>query len=477
MKHFIDGNEVESINSKLEWMDVENPTTLQVIGNVPLNDVANATYAVESAKLALPLWKALPVHKRVDVLIRWYCWLQDNKKVIADVVSTENGKTVNDALSEVERGIEVVQFSLSAPAYLKGECAAINTNLDIHTRKESLGVVCGIAPFNFPAMIPCWMVPIALACGNTFVLKASELVPSCAVLLAKGAIEAGIPPGVFNVVQGGKEVVEYLCTEPSIKAVTFVGSTRVGRVIEKLAVGKRLQLNMGAKNHAVVMPDADYESASDAIVGAAFGGCGQRCMALSVVITVGDSDEFDNMLAEKTKRLLPSVDTGPLVCSAAKKRIVALVDEAVEQGAELATPWFSTDGNYLTPTIIKNVNTEMKVYQQELFGPVVCHINANSLDDAINIINANPYGNGCAIFTTETAHAVEFEKKIEVGQVGVNVPIPVPPPYFSWTSTKDSFTGSHHIYGPETFDFYTQTRTTMSRSVNKTTGVQTSMPV
>jgi malonate-semialdehyde dehydrogenase (acetylating)/methylmalonate-semialdehyde dehydrogenase len=475
MKHFIDGT-LRNCISSAEPLSVVSPLSNEVIGTVALDDVNAARDAVDSCASTLKAWRGLAVHKRVDLLIKWYCWLQDHTPELADIISNENGKTKADAVSEMMRGIEVVQFSLSAPTYLKGEHAAINTGLDIYSRKEPLGVACGIAPFNFPGMIPLWMVPIALACGNTFVLKASELVPTCAVELARGAVEVGIPPGVFNVVQGGKDVVEYLCKEERVKAVTFVGSTRVGRIIERLAQGKRLQLNMGAKNHAVVMSDADLDKAAGAIVGAAFGGCGQRCMALSVVVSVGSNPEFEQLLVEKAEALTPTEDTGPLICLKTKKRLVQQVEAAIMGGAVLMTHLEETSGGYMSPTILGDVTTSMDIYKEELFGPVLCYIQVATLNEAILILNQNPYGNGCAIFTSETSHAEVFEKNVEVGQVGINVPIPVAPPYFSWTSTKDSFTGSHHVYGPESFDFYTQKRTVMRRSANKVSG-STIMPV
>lgn len=474
MHHFIDGKIVSASND-ITTMDVTNPTTCKKIGSVALDDLENANKAVLSCKLAHKNWSNIALHKKIDLLIRWYTWLQDNKIHLAKIISQENGKTEDDAVAEMTRGIEVVQFALSATTYLKGEHSRINQNLDIYTKKYSLGVVCGIVPFNFPGMIPLWMVPIAIVSGNTFILKASELVPTTAVELAKGAISVGIPPGVFNVIQGGKSIVEYLCKHKDIKTVSFVGSTKVGRIVQKLAINKKIQLNMAAKNHAVVLPDADLEQAANAIVGAAYGGCGQRCMALSVVITVGNDKQFIEYLVNKASRVKVN-DIGPMINGNSKQRVLNIVNQAVKQGAKVLTSIDGAKGNYISPIVLGNVTTKMDVYKQELFGPIVCYFNLNTLDEAIEMINNNPFGNGCSIFTSETKSAEEFEKQIDVGQIGINVPIPVAPPYFSWTSTKDSFTGDSHIYGPESFDFYTITKTTMRRSAVKK-GCSINMPI
>ena len=472
MYHFIDGKIVESNN--VSKQDVINPITGEIIGTIALNDLENAKKAVSSCQLAFQNWSQIALHKKIDILIRWYQWLQKNKLNLAKIIHQENGKTEADALSEMDRGIEVVQFALSATTYLKGEHSSVNQKLDIYTRKYPIGITCGIVPFNFPGMIPLWMVPISIVCGNTFILKASELVPSCAVELAKGAIEVGLPPGVFNVIQGGKTIVEYLCQEPKIKNISFVGSTKVGRIVEQLSINKRLQLNMAAKNHAIVMPDADLKKAADSIVGAAYGGCGQRCMALSVVITVGENPEFKKYLVEKAASLKP-YSIGPMITQNAKIRLLDYVNQAVKQGATLLTPIDGAKGNFVSPIILGNVNSQMKVYQEELFGPVLTYFSVDSLEQAIEFINKNPFGNGCAIFTSETSNAEQFEKNIEVGQIGINVPIPVAPPYFSWTSTKESFSGMSHIYGPESFDFYTIKKTIMKRSAIKR-GCQIIMP-
>ena len=462
VSHFINGRLIEANGKKS--VPLIPPMHGTAIGKVITDDIRGCDRAIDNAKQTFEQWKSVPLSQKIKKLSRWYHWIDSNSAMLANAISLENGKTQSDAHAEIQRGLEALQFSFSAPTYLRGHSSQINDNLYIHTRKEPLGVVCGILPFNFPVMIPCWIAPLAIAAGNTVVLKASEKTPSALLALAEGAKESGIPYGVFNVIQGGREVVDHLITHPDIKAVSFVGSSDVGKIIHKKASdhGKRTQMNMGAKNHAVVMPDADMDDATDAIVSAAFGGAGQRCMAVSVLITVGPADHIKKMLVDKARKL--SVDNiGGVINAESRNNVARHLRRSEAQGANILLGNRNTDNYYISPFILDNVDVDMSAYREELFAPVLVCMEVETLEEAIEIINNNEYGNGTCIFTSSNYCASEFEKNVNVGQVGVNVSIPVPPPYYSWTSTKNSFVGSSHIYGPDAFDFYTQTKTTMMR--------------
>lgn len=397
---------------------------------------------------------------------------------MAATLTAEQGKTLADAEGDVFRGLEVVEHAAAIGNLQLGELAEnVANGVDTYTRLQPLGVCAGITPFNFPAMIPLWMFPMAIVCGNTFVLKPSEQDPMVTMELVRLAAQAGIPKGVLNVVHGGAEVVNALCDHPAIKAISFVGSTAVGRQVYQRAslAGKRVQCMMGAKNHAVVLPDARKQPTIDALVGAAFGAAGQRCMAVSVVVLVGEAQRWiaDIVAKARTLRVGPGQDNpdlGPVITRKARQRIEALIAQGVEEGATLeldgrlpALPGHAAEGNFIGPTIFSGVRPGMAIYEQEIFGPVLCIMAADSLDEAIAIVNANPNGNGTAIFTQSGAAARRFELDIDVGQVGINVPIPVPAPMFSFTGTRASKLGDLGPYGKQAVLFYTQTKTVTAR--------------
>ncbi len=415
---------------------------------------------MDAAKAAFPEWKNTPVQKRQRVMFDLLSLIKENTPRIAERITREQGKSLADSKGDIFRGVEVVELSTGAASLLLGDYLGNVSNLvDIHSRREPLGVCAGIPAYNFPAMIPLWMFPLACVAGNTFVLKASEVAPGAAVDLAELAMQAGLPPGVLNVVHGKTEAVNFLCCDKDIESVSFVGSNKVGRIVHDLASlsGKRVQINMGAKNHVVVMPDVNMEKTASAIAGAAFGAAGQRCMALSVAVCVGKStmDEFVPLLVECASKLNvtggmePDCDIGPLPSAAAKERIESLIAAGVENGAELVmdgrgvVPEKSeySKGHFIGPTILTskdgaNLGPGNPAYDEEIFGPVICVIQVDSIDSALSLINANPYGNGTAIFTQCGATAKKFERDVDVGQVGINLPIPVPLPMFSFTGSR-----------------------------------------
>lgn len=458
---------------------VINPSTEEELLQINVNDQDALSKAFHNASMAYSVWKNISIRRRITFIMKWQQWIEEHETEFIDHIVNENGKPRADAAAEVQRGLEVFHFALSSPTYLSGAYSNITKDLSVHTRKEAIGVCVGIAPFNFPLMIPCWMAPLAIVCGNSFILKASEKVPSAAILLERGAREVGLPTGIFQVVQGEKEIVTRLCIEPCVRAISFVGSTKIGKIVHQLAQdhGKITQMNMGAKNHAVVLDDANVETTSSAIVSAAVGGAGQRCMALSVVVLVGNVDHILKAILDKIDQL-DLVDVGPLIDMAAKERVLRLVDATT--ATKLRCNQDSVrdkKGFYVNPIVLDNVLPSMPVYEEELFAPVLCCVRVETLDEAIQLVNNNAYGNGTSIFTSNIHMSQKYERDINVGQIGVNVPIPVPPPYFSWTSSKDSFLGQSHIYGPETFEFYTTTKTVMSKIVTDSDHkVQTSMP-
>jgi malonate-semialdehyde dehydrogenase (acetylating)/methylmalonate-semialdehyde dehydrogenase len=458
---------------------VTNPATGETIRAVPFAQATDVDDAVKAAAGAFPAWRATPPLRRARILNRFRELVEQQQKELAALVSEEHGKVFLDAMGSVQRGLEVVEFAAGAPQLLKGDHAeSVGRGVDAHSRLQPLGVCAGITPFNFPAMVPMWMFPMALACGNTFVLKPSEKVPSASVRLAELLKEAGLPDGVFNVVHGDKEAVDAILHHPDIKAVSFVGSTPIAKYIYSTAAaqGKRVQALGGAKNHAVVLPDADLEFTVDALMGAAYGSAGERCMAISAVVAVGRvADPLVAALATRARQLkigparAEGMDMGPLVTAAHRDRVKGYVDAGAAQGASLVVdgrgltvPGFE-GGFFLGPTLFDRVTPQMSIYTDEIFGPVLVVLRVNTLDEAIALVNRNPYGNGTAIFTASGGAARKFEDEIEVGMVGVNVAIPVPMAFFSFGGWKQSLFGDLHVYGMEGIAFYTRTKAITTR--------------
>ncbi|MCP0910487.1 MULTISPECIES: CoA-acylating methylmalonate-semialdehyde dehydrogenase [Acinetobacter] len=490
-KLLINGEFVESKTS--HWQDIINPATQEVLGQVPFATAEEVNAAIAAAQNAFASWRQTPIQARMRIMLKLQDLIRTNLKSIAQVLTAEQGKTLADAEGDIQRGLEVVEHACSIGSLQMGEYVeGVARGVDTYTLQQPLGVCAGITPFNFPAMIPLWMFPMAIVCGNTFVLKPSEQDPLSTMMLVELAIEAGVPAGVLNVVHGGKEVVDLLCTHRDIKAISFVGSTAVGTHVYNLAGqhGKRVQSMMGAKNHVVVMPDANKEQTLNALVGAAFGAAGQRCMALSVAVMVGDTKHWVDELVNKTKTLKvnaghePNTDVGPVISTRAKARVIDLINSGVEQGAELLldgrdvnVPGYEK-GNFVGPTIFNQVTTDMRIYQEEVFGPVLAIIHVDTLEQAIALINANPFGNGVGLFTQNGNTARTFQHQIDIGQVGINIPIPVPVPFFSFTGSRGSKLGDLGPYGKQAVQFYTQTKTITSRwfeDDQETTGVNTTI--
>ncbi|MCD9115844.1 CoA-acylating methylmalonate-semialdehyde dehydrogenase [Pseudomonas bijieensis] len=472
----IDGEWVESQSS--EWHDIVNPATQQVLAKVPFATASEVDAAIAAAQRAFQTWKLTPIGARMRIMLKLQALIREHSKRIAAVLSAEQGKTIADAEGDIFRGLEVVEHACSIGTLQMGEFAEnVAGGVDTYTLRQPIGVCAGITPFNFPAMIPLWMFPMAIACGNTFVLKPSEQDPLSTMLLVELAIEAGVPAGVLNVVHGGKDVVDALCTHKDIKAVSFVGSTAVGTHVYDLAgrYGKRVQSMMGAKNHAVVLPDANREQTLNALVGAGFGAAGQRCMATSVVVMVGAAKQWLPELKALAQKLKvnagsePGTDVGPVISKRAKARILELIESGVQQGAKLeldgrgvSVPGFE-QGNFVGPTLFSGVTTDMRIYTEEIFGPVLVVLEVDTLDQAIALVNANPFGNGTGLFTQSGAAARKFQSEIDVGQVGINIPIPVPVPFFSFTGSRGSKLGDLGPYGKQVVQFYTQTKTVTAR--------------
>lgn len=476
VKLLIGGELVESTTQ--EWRDIVNPATQEVLARVPFATEAEMNAAVASAKDAFKTWRKTPIGARSRIFLRYQQLIRENMKELAAILTAEQGKTLADAEGDVFRGLEVVEHAAGIGNLQLGELANnVATGVDTYTLLQPLGVCAGITPFNFPAMIPLWMFPMAIATGNTFVLKPSEQDPMVTMRLAELALEAGVPPGVLNVVHGGADAVNLICDHPDIKAVSFVGSTKVGTHVYNRAsqAGKRVQCMMGAKNHAIVLADAHKEQTLNAIAGAAFGAAGQRCMALSVVVLVGEAQAWIPDLVAKAKTLKVSAgveagtDVGPLVSCAALDRVSGLIERGIQEGARLELDGRNPSiagyerGNFVGPTLFSGVTTGMSIYREEIFGPVLCVMAADTLDEAITLVNANPNGNGTAIFTRSGAAARHFQEEIDVGQVGINVPIPVPVPMFSFTGSRASKLGDLGPYGKQVVQFYTQTKTVTQR--------------
>lgn len=476
--HYIDGQR-RSV-SKGRSSAVFNPATGQQTGTVHLASTADVNEAVASAVKAAQGWADTTPLRRSRILSRFLRIAEDNIDDLATIISAEHGKVFSDAKGEVQRGLEVVEFATGAPQLLKGEVSEdVGTRIDSYAVRQSLGVVAGITPFNFPAMVPMWMFPVALACGNAFILKPSERDPSASLMIADWLTQAGLPKGVFNVVQGDKEAVDALLHHPDISAISFVGSTPIARYIYETAAttGKRCQALGGAKNHMIVMPDADIDQAVDALMGAAYGSAGERCMAVSVAVPVGESTA--NALMEKlvpkvrALKIGPGTDAeaemGPLVTRQHLDKVKGYIDAGVTEGAKLVVDGRDfkmqgyENGYFVGGTLFDNVTPDMKIYKEEIFGPVLSVVRAPDYDYAAKIINEHEFGNGTAIFTRNGEAAREFAHRIKVGMVGINVPIPIPMAFHSFGGWKASLFGDHHMHGPEGIRFYTKLKTITTR--------------
>ncbi|WP_419570200.1 CoA-acylating methylmalonate-semialdehyde dehydrogenase [Rheinheimera sp.] len=469
----------EFVNSRTEqWIPVTNPATQDVIAQAPCATMDEMEQAIASAKLAFKSWKETPVSERARLMMRFAQLLKDHQADIAEIICQELGKTVEDAKGDVWRGIEVVEQAANIPSLMMGETVEnVARSIDTYSYIQPLGVCAGITPFNFPAMIPLWMFPMAIACGNTFVLKPSEQDPMTVNKIAELFVQAGAPKGVLQVVHGGKAQVDVLLRHPDIKAVSFVGSVNVGQYIYKTGTEhlKRVQAFAGAKNHMVVMPDANKQQVINALVGASVGAAGQRCMAISVAVFVGEAQNWIPEVAEAISKVRPGVYTdpqaayGPQISPQAKARILSLIEQGKKEGATCLVDGSGIEvegypnGNWVGPTVFSNVTRDMTVYKEEIFGPVLATMAVDSLEQAIELVNASPYGNGTSIFTASGAAARKYQHEIEVGQVGINIPIPVPLPFFSFTGWKGSFYGDQHAYGKQAVRFYTETKTITAR--------------
>jgi len=469
---FINGQFVQSKSNR--FLEVRNPATQELVTRVPESTPEEMEAAAKSASEAFKLWKETPIPARQRVMFNLQALIRQNTEELAASITTENGKTLADSRGDIFRGLELVEHSCSASTILQGETVEnLAKNLDTYSIRQPLGVCAGVCPFNFPAMIPLWMFPLAITAGNTFILKPSEKTPGAALILARLCKEAGLPDGVLNIIHGSVDAVNFICDNPAIRAISFVGSNRAGEYIHDRGTrnGKRVQSNMGAKNHGVILPDADKESTLNDLVGSGFGAAGQRCMALSVAVFVGASKEWIPDLVAKAKSLQvsvgtdPKADLGPLITAQSKQRVKDLVNSGVKEGANLLLNGLDVqipkypDGNFVNPTILTDVKPHMQCYREEIFGPVLLVTTVNTLDEAIDFVNSNPYGNGCAIFTKSGAAARKFQHEIDVGQVGINVPIPVPLPMFSFTGSRASFRGATNFNGKSGLQFYTQIKT------------------
>jgi len=477
LTHFIGGKPVAGRSGR--FSDVYNPATGEISARLPLADAAEVDAAVASAKAAFPKWAATPPLMRARAMFRYKEILERNRDRLGRLIGSEHGKVLGDATGEVTRGIEVVEFACGIPQLLKGEFTEnVGTNVDSYSMRQPLGVVAGITPFNFPAMVPMWMFPIAIACGNTFVLKPSERDPSTPLLLAEFMIEAGVPEGVLNVVNGDKMAVDAILAHPGIEAVSFVGSTPIAEYVYRTGTShnKRVQALGGAKNHMVVLPDADMAQATDALMGAAYGSAGERCMAVSVAVAVGGAgDALMARLAPRVRNLKigPYTDAeaemGPLVTKEAYARVKGYVDLGVKEGAKLAVDGRNTklqgyeNGYFIGGCLFDEVKPEMRIYKEEIFGPVLSVVRSKDYESALGLVNAHEFGNGTAIFTRDGDAARDFATRARIGMVGVNVPIPVPMAFHSFGGWKRSLFGDHHIHGPEGVRFYTRMKTITSR--------------
>ena len=477
LHHFINGIEVEGKGGR--FGPVYNPATGEQIAEVPFASVEETKYAVSVAADAWPAWAATPAVVRVRPLFRFLELMRDHKKELASIVTAEHGKTIDDAIGSITRGLEVVEFACGIPHLLKGEFSVnVGSNVDSWSMRSPVGVCAGITPFNFPAMVPMWMFPIAIASGNTFVLKPSEKDPSAALFMANLLKKSGIPDGVFNIVNGDKESVDALIEDARVGAISFVGSTPIAEYIYKVGCsnGKRVQALGGAKNHMVVMPDADMEQATDALMGAAFGSAGERCMAVSVAVAVGSAgDELITRLSPRIHALKvgpgndPVSEMGPLVTRQHYQKVRDYIDAGVEEGASLVVDGRTLslqgyeEGYFLGGSLFDQVTPDMSIYKNEIFGPVLSVVRCSNFENALKLVDGHEYGNGTAIFTRDGDAAREYSARVQVGMVGINVPIPVPMAFHSFGGWKRSLFGDHPIHGPEGVHFYNKMKTVTSR--------------
>lgn len=476
ISHWIDGKPAASTSGLSGF--VFNPAAGVAIAEVSFASAEDVDRAVATATAASVEWRSTPLSKRAEVMFRLRNLIVDNRNRLAQIISLENGKTIADALGEVARGLENVEFACGVPNMMKGGYSEqASKGVDVYSIRQPLGVVAGITPFNFPAMVPLWMLSNAIACGNAFLLKPSEKVPSASILLAELAKEAGVPDGVLSVIQGDKVAVNRLLEHPDIKAISFVGSTPVARYIYEIATrnGKRVQALGGAKNHMLVLPDADVSMAADAAVSAGYGAAGERCMAISVVLAVGAvADPLIEAIRERVARIKvgpasePSSEMGPLISREHRDRVASYLEGALAEGATLAVDGrldaaTQGDGYFLGPSLIDHAQPGMRCYDHEIFGPVLNVVRVDTYAEALRMINDNPYGNGTAIFTQNGGAARQFQFDVEVGMVGINVPIPVPVSYYSFGGWKSSLFGDLNMYGPEGVQFYTRSKVVTSR--------------
>jgi malonate-semialdehyde dehydrogenase (acetylating)/methylmalonate-semialdehyde dehydrogenase len=493
IEHWLDNSKFTGTSAR--FGDVTNPATGEVTAQVAFADEADAARVIASARAAAPGWAATSLTKRTAIVFRFRELLNERKEELAAIITSEHGKVLADALGEVTRGLEVVEFACGMPHLLKGSHSeGVSTGIDLHSKRQPLGVVGIISPFNFPAMVPMWFYPVAIGAGNTVVIKPSEKDPSAVLWTAELWKEAGLPDGVFNVLQGDKVAVDALLDSPDVKAISFVGSTPIARYVYERAsqAGKRVQALGGAKNHMLVLPDADLDLAADSAVNAGYGSAGERCMAISVVVAVGDiADELVAKIAERTRTLrigdgTRGTDMGPLVTLAHRDKVASFVAAGDEAGATVVidgreTPFDGADdGFWLGPTLFDHVTPDMSIYTEEIFGPVLAVVRVDTYDEGVALINANPYGNGVAIFTKNGGAARKFEVEVEVGMIGVNVPVPVPMAYYSFGGWKNSLFGDTHAHGVEGVHFFTRGKVVTSRwadpAVSPSGGLELAFP-
>ncbi|MEU2492460.1 CoA-acylating methylmalonate-semialdehyde dehydrogenase [Streptomyces sp. NPDC007883] len=477
VNHWIGGKTVEGASGN--WGPVTDPATGAVTTKVALASVEEVDSAVAAAKAAFETWGTSSLAQRTSILFRFRALLDANRDAIAELITAEHGKVHSDALGEVARGLEIVDLACGITTQLKGELSTqVSNRVDVAAIRQPVGVVAGITPFNFPAMVPMWMFPLAIACGNTFVLKPSEKDPSAALKIAELLAEAGLPDGVFNVVHGDKVAVDRLLEHPDISAISFVGSTPIARYIHTTASanGKRVQALGGAKNHMLVLPDADLDAAADAAVSAAYGSAGERCMAISAVVAVGAvGDELVDKIRERAEKIKigpgddPSSEMGPLITKAHRDKVASYVHGAADQGADVVLDGTDytvdgyEDGHWIGLSLLDKVSTDSDAYRDEIFGPVLCVLRADTYEEGLALINASPFGNGTAIFTRDGGAARRFQLEVQAGMVGVNVPIPVPVGYHSFGGWKDSLFGDLHVYGNDGVQFYTRGKVVTTR--------------
>jgi len=492
IEHWINGSHQPSLSNR--YGDIYNPATGKVIAKLPMGNSDDLEKAVNAAELAFKSWSKTSITRRSQVLFKYKELLELNREELTRLVTLEHGKVLSDAAGSLQRGIEVVDFACGIPHLLKGEFSEqVGTGIDCYSTRQPIGVCSGVTPFNFPAMVPMWMFPIAIVCGNTFILKPSEKNPSCSMKLAELMQEAGLPEGVMNVVHGDKEMVNAILDHPTIKTFSFVGSTPVAQAVHSKASanGKRVQALGGAKNHAIILADADIEQAANAIIGAAYGSAGERCMAISVAVAVESvADALTKSLLEKAKKLQigpgdePNNEMGPLITAEHKGKVIDYIDQGVESGATLLLdgrqhPMTSnSEGFFLGPTLFDHVQKDMSIYLDEIFGPVLVMLRVKNFSEAIELANQHQFGNGVALFTTKGSAAREFVNSVQVGMVGINVAIPVPLSFYTFGGWKDSMYGSSNIYGMDGVRFYTRTKTVTTRwpDIDEDEDLNLSMP-